>query len=204
MKSFFKNYIYFFVVVIATVFVTGCVIDSNEYSSVVKKELAKGVRVDSLFLGIHFGMTSKQFYGHCWELNKKGLLTDGKNNTAVLYKIYSELKYPASMNFYPKFFENRISVMGVDFQYNGWAPWNKALFADSLLPDVLRMFKKWYPGGNDFIKITNKQKKTVYVKVDGNRRITVGKFNDVQVKVDYTDLFIEQKLKKQNGDGKGS
>ena len=203
MKSFSKNYIYFFAIVIALVFVTSCTSDSDQYNAVVKKELAKGVRVDSLFLGIHFGMTSKEFYGYCWELNKKGLLTDGNNNTAVLYKINNELKYPASMNFYPQFFDNRIGVMGVDFQYNGWAPWNKALFADSLLPDVLRMYKKWYPGGNDFIKITNKQKATVYVKVDGNRRITVGKFNDVLVKVDYTDLLIEQKLKKQNGEGKG-
>jgi len=34
------------------------------------------------------------------------------------------------------------------------------------------------------------------VKVDGNRRITIGKFDDRKVKVDYTDLLIEQKLKK--------
>ena len=203
MKSFSKNYIYFFSSLIAIVFLTSCSSDSDQYNTIVKKELAKGVRVDSLFLGIHFGMTSKEFYGYCWELNKKGLLTDGNNNTAVLYKINDELKHPASMNFYPQFFDNRIGVMRVDFQYNGWAPWNKALFADSLLPDVLRMFKKWYPGGNDFIKITEKQKGTIYVKVDGNRRITVGKFNDVLVKVDYTDLLIEQKLKKQNGEGKG-
>jgi hypothetical protein len=85
--------------------------DRNEYSELVKKELAKEKRVDSLFLGIHFGMTSKQFYGYCWELNKKGVLTDGNNNTAVLYKIDKELKYPASMNFYPDFFENKIYSM---------------------------------------------------------------------------------------------
>jgi len=200
MKIFLKHYIYFFA--IAIIFAGSCSSDSDQYNAIVKKELAKGIRVDSLFLGIHFGMTSKEFYGYCWELNKKGLLTDGNNNTAVLYKI-NELKYPASMNFYPQFFDNRIGVMGVNFQYDGWAPWNKGLFADSLLPDVLTMYKRWYPGGNDFIKITNKEKVSVYVKVDGNRRITIGRFNDMLVKVDYTDLLIEQKLKKQNAEAKG-
>jgi hypothetical protein len=170
----------------------------EQYDKLVKKELAKGTRVDSLFLGIGFGMTSKEFFGYCWELNKKGLLTDGNNNTAVLYKIDKELKYPASMNFYPDFYDNKISGMRVGFQYNAWAPWNKAQFADSLLPDVLKMYKKWYPQGNDFITITDKVKGTIYVKVDGNRRITIGRYNDMLVKVDYTDLLIEQKLKKQH------
>ena len=87
--------------------------------------------------------------------------------------------------------------MRVGFQYNAWAPWNKAQFSDSLLPDVLKMYKKWYPEGNDFIKIVDKTKGTIYVKVDGNRRITIGRFNDMLVKVDYTDLLVEQKVKKE-------
>src|SRR5665647_518676 len=142
----------------------------EQYDRLVKKELAKGTRVDSLFLGISFGMTSKTFYGYCWELNKKGIISDGSNNTMVLYKIDSGLKYPASMNFYPDFLDNKISHMRVTFQYNAWAPWNKAQFSDSLLPDVLRFYKKWYPAGNEFIAITDKVKGTIYVKVDGNRR----------------------------------
>jgi hypothetical protein len=100
------------------------------------------------------------------------------------------------MNFYPDFYENKIAVMRAGFQYDAWAPWNKAQFSDSLLPDVLQLLKKWYPGGNDFIAITDKTKGTIYVKVDGNRRITIGRFNDMLVKVDYTDLIIEDKLKK--------
>jgi hypothetical protein len=44
--------------------------------------------------------------------------------------------------------------------------------------------------------MTDKVKGTIYVKVDGNRRITAGKYDDEQVHVDYTDLFIEKKLKK--------
>ena len=169
----------------------------DKYASLVKKELAKGTRVDSLFLGISFGMTSKVFYGYCWELNKKGVITDGANNTMVLYKMDSQLKYPASMNFYPDFYEDKVYHMRVTFQYNTWAPWNKTQFADTLLPDVLRLYKQWYPGGNEFIEMTDKVKGTIYVKVDGNRRIILGRYDDMIVKADYTDLLIEEQLEKR-------
>lgn len=194
-----KQFNYFFALAIV-IFAYSCISSGSEqYNKLVKKELAKGARVDSLFLGFSFGMTSKTFYGYCWELNKKGILSDGSNNTMVLYKIDTALKYPTSMNFYPDFLDNKISNMRVNFQYNSWAPWNKAQFADSLLPDVLQLYKKWYPGGNEFITLTDKEKRTVYIKVDGNRRITLGKFDDMIVKADFTDLLAEVKVKKTNG-----
>ena len=191
----FKHCVYLFVTT-AIIAVSSCSSPADQYTKTVTQELAKGKRVDSLFLGISFGMTSKTFFGYCWELNKKGVISDGANNTMVLYKLPAELKYPASMNFYPDFHENKIFHMRVTFQYNSWAPWNKAQWADTLLPDVLRLYKKWYPGGNDFIKITDKVKGIIYVKVDGNRRIILGKHDDMIVKADYTDLLVEQKLKK--------
>ncbi|MEJ7680166.1 MAG: hypothetical protein WKG06_20360 [Segetibacter sp.] len=40
------------------------------------------------------------------------------------------------------------------------------------------------------------RKSTIYVKIDGNRRITIGKKDDMDVKVEYTDLLTEQKSKK--------
>ena len=76
-------------------------------------------------------MTSKEFYAHCWELNKQGVITDGLNNTSVLYKLDSVLEYPASMFFYPDFYDNKISKMKVSFKYDSWAPWNRKLFSDS-------------------------------------------------------------------------
>ena len=73
--------------------------------------------------------------------------------------------------------------------------WNKYLEADSLLPDVVTMYKKWYSEGNPFIQINDEKKGTIYVKVDGNRRITIGKYDDVRVKVEYTDLLVEKQIK---------
>lgn len=178
-------------------FVYSCSTSGNEkYNKLVQTELAKATRTDSLFLGLTFGMTSKAFFGYCWELNKKGIISDGANNSMVLYKLDSALKFPATMDFYPDFTENKISNMRVSFQYNAWAIWNKAQSADSLLPAVLGLLEKWYPKGNGFIAITDKDKGTIYVKVDGNRRITVGKFDDMVVKAEYTDLLIEDKLKR--------
>jgi hypothetical protein len=179
----------------------GCSGDSemSEYNSLVKRELASNKKADSIFLGIYFGMTQKNFFAHCWEMNKKGILTDGtddKGNMYALYKLNKELKYPAEMNFYPDFNDSVICKMRVNIHYSGWAPWNKHMFADSLLPDVVALYKNWYSAGNSFIQINDKEKGTIYVKVDGNRRITIGKYNDMIVKIDITDMLVEKKIRK--------
>lgn len=143
-------------------------------------------------------MSSKEFYAHCWNLNKQGVITDGEMNTAVKYKLNDQLKYAGSINFYPDFYEDKIAKMRVKFSYDGWAPWNKHLFADSLMPDVLNLCKRWYPNGNEFITINDTGRGTIHVKVDGNRRIIIGKYDERVVMVDYTDLLIEQKQKKEH------
>jgi len=169
-----------------------------EYKRLESNEIKRGVREDSLFFGIYMGMTSKQFYAHCWELNKKGVFTDGLNNTAVLHKMDSiELGHPASMNFYPDFFNNKVAKMRVSFQYDAWAPWNRQLYSDTLLPKVVDLYKGWYNKGNPFLKIEDRKRGVIYVKVDGNRRIIIGRADDMTVRVDYTDLFIEPQMNKE-------
>lgn len=183
-------------VIVLMVAICSCGEKTKSYKELVEQEKASGKKVDSLFMGFYFGMTSKDFYGYCWELNKKGIIRDGNNNTMVLYKMDTGLNHPAEMNFYPDFYENKIAKMRVEYSYDGWAPWNKNLYADSLIPQVLKLYERWYPDGNKFIRITNPDKGTIYVKVDGNRRITIGAFNDRIVKVDFSDLNIEDKLRK--------
>ncbi len=190
-----------FIWLLIMIIFTNCMQDEGlaKYDALQKKELSSGKRVDSIFFGMYFGMTSKQFFTYCWEMNKKGIFTDGENNMYVLYKLNNnELKYSASMNFYPDFYKNKIYKMRVSFQYNGWSPWNKQLYADNLMPNVLALYKTWYREGNPFIQINDKEKGTIYVKVDGNRRITIGRYDDLKVKVDYTDLLAEQQMKNEN------
>ena len=164
----------------------------DRYERLVKKELEKGIRTDSLFMGIYLGMTDKDFYTHCWELNKQGLIRQGTSNTSVLYKM-NELDDPAKMNFYPNFYEGRIYEMPVKFRYEGWAPWNQHLSSDSLQLEILKLYKTWY--GEDFMEVVHPKRGTAYVKVDGNRRITLFKRDEAEVWAIFTDLLIERELK---------
>jgi len=175
--------------------VFSCNSDSRRYDKLVKNELSRGVRKDSLFMGMKLGMTSKEFYTHCWQMNKKGLFFAGPGNMTVSYKLDKELKYPASMNFFPDFRQGKIYKMKVIFSYDAFAPWNKNLFADSLQLDVLRLLKKWYKD-KDFISMTDATRGTILVQVDGNRRIIIGHSDDAHVKVDYTDLLVDEKIGK--------
>ena len=157
------------------------------YERRLKRELASGVRYDSLFMGISFGMTKEAFYKHCWNLNKDSLIKQGTSNMSVEYEIKEELKHPATMNFYPVFDSGRIVEMPVRFIYNGWAPWNKELSAEKLAEDV----KNWYEDiyGNGFITIVHPFKGTAYTKIDGNRRITIYNENDLHVWAIFTDML---------------
>ena len=172
--------------------ISGCT-PGDRYKRIVRKELAKGIRVDSLFLELSLGMTEKDFYTHCWELNKQGIIRQGSSNTSVFYKM-SELDDPVNMNFYPNFYEGKIYEMPVKFNYEGWAPWNQHLSSDSLQLEILNHYKKWY--GDNFISVRHPTRGVAYIKVDGNRRITLFKEDERVVWAIFTDLLVERELKK--------
>ncbi len=171
--------------------ITGCS-PKAKYDRRLKQELSSGVRHDSLFMGIYLGMSDKDFYTHCWELNKKGLIKQGSNNTTVEYVMRNELTYPATMNFYPTFVDGKIYEMPVKFIYNGWAPWNKNLSSDSLQADILKWYKKLY--GSGFMEIRHPKRGIAYVLLTGNRRITIFKENDLYVWAIFTDMLVEKEI----------
>lgn len=169
------------------VMVQSCQIPS-EYDKMVATELAKGIRQDSLFLGIHLGMTSKDFFTHCWELNKQEMIKQGMGNISVEYDVSHLLRHKGKMNFYPTFYEDKIVEMPVHYKYDAFA-WTNEYSVDTLLVDVLKIIETTY---GPLIKFEHPEKGTVYVRVDGNRRIRVFK-NLLQDKVSvfFTDLTIE-------------
>ncbi len=179
-----------YLIVIAGVFlILGCT-PGARYERMLKKELASGIREDSLFMGIRLGMTDREFYTHCWELNRQGLVRQGSANTTVMYNVIEELDHPATMDFYPEFREGKIVEMPVRFCYNGWAPWNKTLSSDSLQLDVLEWYRDIYGGG--FIEVEHPLHGRAYTKVDGNRRITIFRENDTYVWAVFTDLLAKK------------
>lgn len=175
--------------VLTTMFalVVGGCSPGKTYERRLKRELASGVRYDSLFMGISFGMTDKEFFEHCWKLNKDSLVKQGTANMSVQYDINEELQHPATMNFYPVFDSGKIVEMPVRFIYNGWAPWNKELSAEKLAVDVKSWYEEMY--GRGFITVTHPMKGEAYTKIDGNRRITIYNENDLYVWAIFTDML---------------
>ena len=170
----------------AALIVGGCT-PGKTYERRLKRELASGIRYDSLFMGLSFGMTQKEFYEHCWDMNKDSIIKQGSANMSVQYDLNEELEHPATMNFYPKFDSGKIVEMPVRFIYNGWAPWTKELSASNLAKDV----KNWYEDiyGKGFITVTHPMNGDAYTKIDGNRRITIYVENDLYVWARFTDML---------------
>jgi hypothetical protein len=135
-------------------------------------------------------MPEKVFYVHCWNLNHKGLLKQGETNTTAEYQLKDELKYPALMDFYPKFNQGKISEMPVTFKYKGWAPWNKNLSSVKLQNEVRKWYEKIYGGG--FIMVKHHSHGKAYVKIDGNRRITIFVGDDLHVWAVFTDMSVKK------------
>jgi|WetSurMetagenome_2_1015567.scaffolds.fasta_scaffold01047_3 hypothetical protein len=168
----------------------------GRYEAKLKQELANGTRSDSIFMGIYLGMTEKEFYSQCWNLNRKGLVRQGESNSTVQYQIKKELKYPATMDFYPRFVNGRIAEMPVKFAYTGWAPWNRALSAEKLEDDILRWYRKEY--GRGFMSVRDRLKGTAWVKLDGNRRISLFREDDLHVMAVFTDLLAPKDTVRQS------
>jgi hypothetical protein len=175
----------------AALIVGGCS-PRKTYERRLHRELASGVRYDSLFIGLHMGMTSEAFFKHCWGLNRDSIVRQGTANMSVQYDLDEELAYPATMNFYPIFYQDSIREMPVRFIYNGWAPWNQELAPSKLAADVKRWYEEIY--GKGFITITHPWNGDAYTKIDGNRRITIYVENDLYVWAIFTDMLYKTEL----------
>jgi hypothetical protein len=177
------------IILISGIIISGCS-PRAKYERRLKHELASGVRYDSLFFGLYFGMPEKEFYTHCWNLNHKGMIKQGESNTTAEYELKNEFKYPAVMDFYPKFYQGKISEMPVTFKYKGWTPWNKTLSSDNLQKEVVKWYEKTY--GTGFIQVKHKLHGIAYIKIDGNRRITIFKQDELRVWAVFTDMSIKK------------
>jgi hypothetical protein len=176
--------------------VAACKRESN-LERTIQKELESGVRNDSLFLGLKFGMTMQEFYDHCWGLNKQGIVKEGPKNMSVEYIFKDSLNNPIAFNFYPHHrgkMDEKIDQFNTSFYYYAWAL-NKHLYSDKLIKMLVPVLMEWY-GGNEPFEVTISGKKHIY-KIDGNRMIDLFIFNESTVVATYTDLSCE-KLSENN------
>lgn len=165
----------------------------SEYDKLVRKELATGMRQDSLIFGIFMGETRKDFYAKCWKLNSQKVLSQGAGNQSVKYiEPLDSLVDPTmrkELQFYATFDdENIIRGMEMSYSFTTWAPWNKERQSDVLLELLVKEYENEY-AGNEFIAIDlEKLEYKAFVKVDGNRQILIYRANSKDVKVKIEDL----------------
>lgn len=166
----------------------------TEYDRKVKSELAKGERYDSLFLDIQFGMSRKDFFAHCWELNKQGVLRQGPSNLSVEHVLELPSGQEAFMCFYPRFHEDKIYVMPMELSYTQWMINREETTSDNLVKDMVALMEKWH--GPGFFEVTNKEGNVrAMVKVDGNRRIRIWKKSISTIRAEYMDLITNEFIK---------
>lgn len=166
----------------------------SEYEDREAIELGRGVRRDSIFHSIHFGMSSQDYRNHCAAMNRKGVFSEGPANSAVEFDLYG-LPYPSKCFFTPSFKDNKIYQISALIQYDSWAPWNRRLFSDSLQQDLVKMIKSQYKR-EDFLivpKPNTKSNESAYVLLDANQRITILIENDAKVRMIFRDITIKDK-----------
>lgn len=161
--------------------------DEDRYAAWVKKELARDVQHDSLFLGLHFGMPRQAFFDTVWQLNRRKLVTHGPRTQSVQYKL-PDVEPSTTLNFYPEFTsQGLINEVPVLIGRITYAPWLPNTSADSLIPEACEMIMDWY-GGNEFQTFRFEGLPPLRIKIDGNRRIAVSREDEQYAKVLISDL----------------
>ena len=158
----------------------------NKLEKVIERELATGINNDSLFLGLEFGITMEEFFDHCRELNKQGLVKEGSKNMSVEYIFNDSLDQPIAFNFYADREANGpIHRFYTSFNYYAFAL-NKHLYADRLIEMLPNILMNWY-GGNEPFTVVIDGKELLY-KIDGNRMIELSIYDLSTVTATYYDL----------------
>jgi len=171
-----------------------CEVES-EYSKLLKKELKSGKSFNDLVLGLKIGQTKDDFYKICADLNKKKLITSGARSLYPEYILYPkdsvENGKKIRMSFMGIFDDDRIMKgMDIRFNYYSWIAWREEYSSDNLINEIKDTLQLWYPG-NNFIEIDLKldsKNNFAYVKIDGNRQITMYKIDGRDVAVIIEDL----------------
>lgn len=155
------------------------------------RELARGVRYDSLVYGIRFGMTMEDFARHCAAMNRKKMFMPNAQGNAVLLTLNEGFGDTVQFEFYPDRNEDRtlIRLIG-SLRYEGFSYYNDKYAIENLLAESREFFEEGY-GGNAFIPIPHENAllKHQFIKIDGNRKITLSPtFDGQSVQVVFEDL----------------
>ena len=100
------------------------------------------------------------------------------------------------MLFYPVFDNDIVYEVNTTFSYTGWAPWNKETSAEYLMDEIVDLLSDWY--STEFYEIKNpKNMSRLFAAVNGNRRITITKISEREIRARFTDIITEKSIKNE-------
>lgn len=172
----------------------------SEYTKLVESEREKGLVYKELPLDLSMGMTKKEYFSECWELNRKQMISQGSGNQYAKYELIPNGEIDSLMKvkmlFYGMFDEQEV-MHGMDMimEYNAWSPWNKNFHSPALIKSLEKHYLIEYEG-NSFISLPVTDELVARVKIDGNRRITMYPLSSQQVSVKIIDLDHENDIVK--------
>lgn len=164
------------------------------YNEIVKAELARTERFDSIAYGVGFGMTFADFKWVCLLQNRDGVFKPNATGNAVQLTFEEGFGYPALFEFFPADIKREydtITKYNAVIKYREYSNFNKDMSMENLLREARDFFENGY-GGRNFFKVPKKEDPWVkfnYVKVDGNRQIMLKpKYMGSELTVEFTDL----------------
>ena len=165
---------------------------TSEYKALVKNELNKNQKVDSIFFNIRLGESKDTNHKKSWDLNNSRVVTQGRSYF-YMKKIFSDSKIKQKENdfaleFFGKFnAKKKLKMLDVKFYHLLRTPWYEKYQAPKLLPRILSSLVVWFPG-NPFLEVKTGSDSipTMHVKIDRDRRfrVYVENLQDVAVKID--------------------
>ncbi len=145
------------------------------------------IKCDTLYLGYRFGMSEEEFFGHCREMNRRGILFEGDELNTVTQEI--DLTVDSRIYIRPLFDdEDKIYQLDLLFQYNVLPMFRKDLTPAKLRKEVLEYMEKEL--GEKLKPRDHPVYKRVWENVQGHRRLRL--FHEGErIKVEYYDLRHE-------------
>lgn len=165
--------------------------DKVSLEAMQSNELAKGVRYDSLVHGIHFGMSMEDFTRHCAQMNRNKVFMPNSQGNAVRVIFIEGFREPVHFEFFPDQnpTQTLVRLIGA-LRYESFSYYDKKYAIENLIEEAILFFENSY-GGNEFIAIQHENVllESKFVKIDGNRMITLSPTFDGQVvEVVFEDL----------------
>lgn len=146
------------------------------YAAIAKQELSKSERADYLFDGIYLGMTFKDFYEHCRQMNQKGVFVPNANQSGVQALLNAPFNAPVIFEFFPiaQTTNGPIVKVNASLKYRDFSFYGEQYAIKNLVKEAMDYYVQEL-GGREFIAIPQKNKliKNYFVKLDSNRRITL-------------------------------